>query len=203
MGPKAWSARMLRQPVSLMDPKNRARNTTNISLEPHSAGHILWGWTCHHSLPESESENLQVHIAGLYLQGGIPIPPGWPRTPILSSYQRPVGPSGNDVKLRVTLGSQWSAWRVATHAGWCPACALWVHGQPPPRPGASTWAAALTGGKGLGPPRPALHRLRMVGELLCLRPRQKRVCLSPGSAWAKPGSSCLTPAGPASGKRTA
>lgn len=77
-------------------------------------------------------------------------------------------------------GSRWSAWYVVTHSGWCPACAL-VHSQPPPRPGTSTWAAALIGGKGLGPPRPALHRLRMVGEPLCLRPwQQKRVCLSPG-----------------------
>jgi len=128
VGPQAWSARMLRQPVSLMDPKNRARNTTNISPEPHSAGHILWGWTCHHRLPESESEDLQVHIAGLYLRGGVLIPPGWPRTPILSSYQRPVGPSGNDMKLRVTLGGQWSAW--GTEWG----SASLVHGRKGPMP---------------------------------------------------------------------
>ena len=36
-------------------------------------------------------------------------------------------------------------------------------------------------GRAWVPPRPALHRLRMVGEPLCLRPwQQKRVCLSPG-----------------------
>lgn len=58
------------------------------------------GWLCHHGLPEGESKDLQVHIVGIYLRGGVshPAPHHGPRAPILSSYQRTGGPSGNEAK---------------------------------------------------------------------------------------------------------
>ena len=67
-------------------------------------------------------------------------------------------------------------------------CALWVHSQPPPRPG---------GRKGLGSPKACSAQATDGGVAFLPLPP------AAGSAWAKLGSRCLTPSGPASGKRTA